>query len=143
MLSPLCGIPINKFCSFHLSLPLFFPGYSWNFKIGSPSLTYGWKLWKIPVKEFTFWQSCKLYEYKFTQNDFLHRYFFNFHYHEVYLLLVISSWTCFYSIKADRTTQLHFYGTADGLTTTANLMAPHSPTDRLAIWTGNSTYSTF
>ena len=37
------------------------------------------------------------------------------------LLLVISSWAWLCSIKADRTTQLHFYGTADGFTTTANL----------------------
>ena len=42
------------------------------------------------------------------------------------LLLVISSWAWLCSIKADRTTQLHFYGTADGFTTTANLNA-HTP----------------
>ena len=39
------------------------------------------------------------------------------------LLLVISSWAWLYSIKADRTTQLHFYKTADDFTTTANLKA--------------------
>ena len=39
------------------------------------------------------------------------------------LLLVISSWAWIYSIKADRTAQLHFYGTLDGLTTMTNLKA--------------------
>ena len=39
------------------------------------------------------------------------------------LLLVISSWAWLYSIKADRTTQLHLFGTADSFTTTANLKA--------------------
>ena len=37
------------------------------------------------------------------------------------LILVISSWEWFYLIKADRTTQLRFYGMADGFTSTASL----------------------
>ena len=39
------------------------------------------------------------------------------------LLLVISSWVWLYSIKADHTTHLHFYRTADDFATMANVKA--------------------